>query len=75
MELLTVPQAAEELGVSISTMYRLLNERKLPKVKVRNCTRVRPGDLARYIERSTENRVHGDAKYPRINYEPGMKVV
>lgn len=75
MQLLNIQEAAERLGVSVRTIYRLFDERKLPRVKIRGCARVRADDLNRYVERNTESRVYGDADYPRINYVPGMKVV
>ena len=75
MQLLKVPEVARRLDVSVRTVYRLLEERRLPKVMVRGCARVREDDLARYVERSTENRAYSALEYARINYAPGMKVV
>jgi excisionase family DNA binding protein len=46
----TVPQAAEALAVSRSTVYRLIADGLLETIKVRSRTRVRPGAIDRYLD-------------------------
>jgi excisionase family DNA binding protein len=75
MQLLRIPEVARRLDVSVRTVYRLLEERRIPKIMIRGCVRIQEDDLARYIERNTESRTYGTAEYARINYVPGMKVV
>ena len=48
--LLTVPQAAEALGVSRATVYRLLDAGLLDHVRVLSMRRVRPADITRYLD-------------------------
>jgi len=75
MKLLTIPEAAEQLRCDRRTVYRLLDEMKLPKVKFGRCARIRQDDLDAFIDKHTENRVYGDKSFPRFHYVPGMKVV
>lgn len=75
MQLLTVKQAAAQLAVSERTVYRLLDEKKIPRIKMGGCARIRQDDLDNYIERSTENRVYGDKGFRRFHYVNGMNVV
>ena len=49
-QLLTLPQVAERLQVSMSTLRRRISAGDLPVVVVGHSHRVRPEDLARYIE-------------------------
>ena len=57
--LLTIPQAAEQLGASDNHVYRLIANGDLRAVDIaqrgslRSKTRVRADDLAAYIERQT----------------------
>jgi len=46
----TIPQAAEALAVSRSTVYRLIAEGLLETIKVRSRTRVRPAAIDRYLD-------------------------
>ena len=55
--LLTIDAAARELHVSRSTLYRLIQTRALPAVKVRGCRRVSRTALDRYIT-SLERQSH-----------------
>jgi excisionase family DNA binding protein len=48
-QLLTRQDAADELGVSLSTLTRLVRVRALPIVKVGRRTLVRPSAIERYI--------------------------
>ena len=43
--LLTVPEAAAFLGACRATVYNLLRDGQLPRVKIRNMTRIRQSDL------------------------------
>ena len=52
--LLTLPQVAEELACSLSTVKRLVRAKRLLPVRIRvdsgrGCVRVRASDLSRYI--------------------------
>lgn len=55
--LLTIDAAARELRVSRSTLYRLIQSRALPAVKLRGCRRVSRTALDRYIT-SLERQSH-----------------
>lgn len=49
IELLTVAEAAELLGVSASGLRRLQQERRIPFFKVGRCVRFAKSDLAAYL--------------------------
>ena len=49
-KLLTVRQAAERLGMSVSHVYRAADEGRLTKVKIGSSVRIAEADLERYIE-------------------------
>lgn len=48
-DLLDVQEAAAYLTVSRSTLYQLVADRKLTKLKVRGSTRFRRSDLDRFL--------------------------
>lgn len=48
--LLTVPQAAAVLGVSRSTIYRLIDSGALETLQIRGCRRIRPVQIERFID-------------------------
>ncbi len=50
-DLLTKGQAAKRLGVSVSTLERLVARSEIPQVYVGNLARFSPADLAAYINR------------------------
>ena len=50
-ELFTVPEAARFLRVSVSSMRRLQQGRRLPFVKIGGCIRFSRSDLAAYVQR------------------------
>ena len=52
--LLSPHQAAELLGVSVRTMYRLVTTGDLPKVKLRKSARFRLSDVQALIQRGAE---------------------
>ena len=49
-QLLTLQQVADRLQVSMSTVRRLVDAGKLKAIKIGRNLRVRPEDLAKYIE-------------------------
>ncbi len=48
-DMFTSAEAAELLGVSISTMRRLQRGRRVPFFKIGRCVRYRKGDLVAFI--------------------------
>lgn len=50
IEMLTVKDVADYLKLGPTTVYRLLNEGKIPAFKAGKQWRIRLGDLQRYIE-------------------------
>jgi excisionase family DNA binding protein len=46
----TIPQAAKELEVSRSTVYRLITDGELESISVRSRKRVRRSALVRYLD-------------------------
>ena len=48
--LLTKSEAAEQLGVSLRTIERLISAGRLPLVHVEGAARVRVADLGAYVE-------------------------
>jgi excisionase family DNA binding protein len=47
--LLTIPEAAQALRVSRSTIYRLINDGLLDTIRIRSRLRIRPSDLDRFL--------------------------
>jgi excisionase family DNA binding protein len=54
--LMTYQDAADVLGVSLATLKRLVRDGDLPVVRFRGCARLRPDDLARFIDEWTSVR-------------------
>jgi|UniRef100_UPI00404A6ED7 excisionase family DNA binding protein len=48
--LLSIPQTAESLALSRSTIYRLINEGAIESIMVRGIQRIRPSALQRYLD-------------------------
>jgi excisionase family DNA binding protein len=46
----TIPQAAKELEVSRSTVYRLITDGELESISIRSRRRVRRSALVRYLD-------------------------
>ncbi len=72
--LLTFAKAAEHLGVSHRAVYRLIENRKLPFVRVGSSDRskrIRPDDL-RTFERQQTDRA-GKSKWPKVTREMLLK--
>ncbi len=49
-ELLTVPQLANELGLSRQTIYQYVAARKIPFIKIGKSVRFRPGEISDWID-------------------------
>jgi len=47
--LLTIPEAAQSLRVSRSTIYRLINDGLLDTIRIRSRLRIRPSDIDRFL--------------------------
>lgn len=47
--LLTVQEAAQTLSVSERTFWRMVKEKEIRVVKIRNCLRIDPADIRRYV--------------------------
>jgi len=47
----TPDQAAEQLAVSLRTLWSLTAGGELPAVRIRRCVRYRPADVQAYIDR------------------------
>ena len=50
----TVAEAAKLLKVSRQTIYRLIDEGKLPAVRLKRCLRIQEKDLREFIKRHKE---------------------
>ena len=50
MNLLSVKQAAQQLGVSTKTVYREINRGKLTKLKIRGATRISADEVITYLK-------------------------
>jgi excisionase family DNA binding protein len=50
MILVTIKEAAERLSVSQKTVYRLINWKKLNRVKIGGATRISEDELNEYME-------------------------
>jgi len=48
--LLSIPQTAEALTLSRSTIYRLINSGAIETIMVRGIQRIRPSALQRYLD-------------------------
>jgi excisionase family DNA binding protein len=49
---LKISEVAEELNIGVRSVWRLIEEKELPKYRFCGSTRVKRGDLDAYIERS-----------------------
>lgn len=50
-----IDDAADRLSVGVSTIYRLLKDKKLAKTRVVGCTRISEEELRRFIRENTES--------------------
>ena len=48
--LLSIPQTAEALTLSRSTIYRLINDGEIESIMVRGIQRIRPSALQKYLD-------------------------
>ena len=55
--LLRVPEAADVLGVGISTMYEMLAQGQLSAVRFGRAVRIRADDLREWVNKHSEKRV------------------
>jgi excisionase family DNA binding protein len=55
LRLLTLPQAAELLHVSIRTLHRMIHKQELPAFKVGGQWRLRESQLTEWIERREQS--------------------
>src|SRR5262245_31965047 len=55
--LLSVPQTAELLGIKVWTLQQWLSQRRIAFVKVGRLTKLRPEDIAAFIERNRREAV------------------
>jgi excisionase family DNA binding protein len=53
LHLKSVPQAAEELGVTVSTLRAWIYRRKIPYLKIGRCVRVSDDTIQKIIESGT----------------------
>jgi excisionase family DNA binding protein len=53
MRLLTLAQAAEQLGLKLSTLRFWVWQRKIETVRIGRCVRVKEGSVKRLIEQGT----------------------
>ncbi len=60
LELLTIPEVAQLLRISASTVRRLQQQRHIPFFKVGGRIRFTPGDVAAYLQK---RRVHSIDAY------------
>lgn len=51
----TIPQACAKTGLGRSTIYRLINDGKLRRLKCGTRTLIRVSDIEAYIDSLTEN--------------------
>lgn len=51
--LLTTPQAAERLGISVFTLRQWVSQKRIPFVKLGRSVRYNPADLAAYVAAHT----------------------
>lgn len=53
-EWMSLPEGAEYLGISLATIYRWLNEGRIPSYKAGRVRRVKKTDLDSYMESGRE---------------------
>jgi excisionase family DNA binding protein len=56
--LLTVPEAAKVLGVSVNTLRQWVCQRRLPTIKLGKAVRFSPEDLQQFIQNNRREAVH-----------------
>jgi excisionase family DNA binding protein len=58
--LLSVPEAAKILGVSVQTLRQWLSQRRLAIIKVGRLTKLTMGDIVEFIERNRQEAIRFD---------------
>jgi len=58
--LLNIRQAANRLGISVETAYRLARHRELPTLKIGGSLRVDPRELETWLDERRTDRRGGD---------------
>lgn len=53
-KILTVPEVAEYLKISKSKIYYLINQRKLPHIRIQRNVRVFESDLQSWLQKNKE---------------------
>jgi len=75
--LLTVPQAADLLGVRRAHIYALARRRELPVIHVGKFVRIRPGDLHLWLQHhrqeGVDGKLHAGLSSPLAMSERGLK--
>jgi excisionase family DNA binding protein len=64
--LLTVPEAADELGLGRSLMYEMIASREIPSIKIGRLRRIPRQALAEYVSRKLLNEVGHQASHGAI---------
>ncbi len=54
MKLMTAKEAASDLRISLSMIYRLISTGELPSYAIGGCIRVSDTDIAAYLERNRQ---------------------
>lgn len=76
--MMTAQQVAQQLGVSIYTVYRMKDKPNgLPAYKVAGCIRFKPAEVEAYIASQAVKPAERPEPFvkTRFRYVPGMKVV
>lgn len=63
--LLTPAEAADVLGVSRATLYRLMREGRITSVMIGRARRIEHAELERYVHELREDHELGDPDAPR----------
>ena len=53
LDLLTIPETAQCLRVSVRTVFRLIQDGELKPVRIRGCTRLAASELAHVVDRAS----------------------
>ena len=61
--LLTITEAAKVLNVSVRTVRRQIDDGRLPVVRIGGAVRIRPADLAKFIDDFHDRRCQTMSRY------------
>jgi excisionase family DNA binding protein len=56
--LLTIPEAAKLLGMSVNTLRQWVCQRRLPTIKLGKAVRFSPEDLQKFIQANRREAIH-----------------